>query len=232
MKNVQMDKSDQLTLFGSNFASNDFYSRDKYVISKSNDKIVSLLSDFALWGENKFVILNGSQFSGKSHLINFFSERHSGISMNHFSYDDALSDGSRFDKAISVGIDDIEDFDEIVLFHILNYLKLKKKNVFMTTKKDISSFVLNDLKSRLHSAIFLEMEKPDGVLFEGVFVKILSDYDIKLDQKIMNYVILHSKFSFDVINYLVESIRDIIFNRKEKILLSRIKEVVKTANLL
>ena len=62
-----MDKLNQLALFGSNFVGDDFYSRDKYVVSQSNNQIVSFLSSLHLWSENKFLILIGSKFSGKSH---------------------------------------------------------------------------------------------------------------------------------------------------------------------
>ena len=227
-----MDKLNQLALFGSNFVGDDFYSRDKYVVSQSNNQIVSFLSNLHLWSENKFLILIGSKFSGKSHLINFFSEYNSGLVMNHFSYDDVLSSDSGFNKVNCIGIDDIEDFDEIVLFHILNYLKLKKKNVLMTTKKDLNLFSMNDLRSRLVSYFSLEINEPDEVLFEGIFMKILSDYDIKLNKKIINYILFNSKFTFNSINYLIESIRDITFNKKEKILLSNIKKIVGDANLL
>jgi chromosomal replication initiation ATPase DnaA len=227
-----MDKLNQLALFGSNFVGDDFYSRDKYVVSQSNNQIVSFLSNLHLWSENKFLILIGSKFSGKSHLINFFSEYNSGLVMNHFSYDDVLSSDSGFNKVNCIGIDDIEDFDEIVLFHILNYLKLKKKNVLMTTKKDLNLFSMNDLRSRLLSYFSLEINEPDEVLFEGIFMKILSDYDIKLNKKIINYILFNSKFTFNSINYLIESIRDITFNKKEKILLSNIKKIVGDANLL
>ncbi len=227
-----MDKLNQLALFGSNFVGDDFYSRDKYVVSQSNNQIVSFLSSLHLWSENKFLILIGSKFSGKSHLINFFSEYHSGLVMNHFSYDDVLSSDSGFNKVNCIGIDDIEDFDEIVLFHILNYLKLKNKNVLMTTKKDLNLFSMNDLRSRLLSYVSLEINEPDEVLFEGIFMKILSDYDIKLNKKIINYILFNSKFNFNSINYLIESIRDITFNKKEKIQLSNIKKIVGDANLL
>ena len=91
---------------------------------------------------------------------------------------------------------------------------------------------MNDLRSRLLSYVSLEINEPDEVLFEGIFMKILSDYDIKLNKKIINYILFNSKFNFNSINYLIESIRDITFNKKEKIQLSNIKKIVGDANLL
>ena len=55
-----------------NFKDYDFY------VSKSNQKIFNLLSQWPNWSKN-FLNINGENFSGKTHLVNIFLKKFKGI---------------------------------------------------------------------------------------------------------------------------------------------------------
>ena len=61
--------------YDQNFKDQDFY------VSNSNEHSFSLLNSWPKWDKN-FINLIGEKFSGKSHLINIFLEKHRGIKIN------------------------------------------------------------------------------------------------------------------------------------------------------
>ena len=61
--------------YDQNFKDQDFY------VSNSNEHSFSLLNSWPKWDKN-FINIIGEKFSGKSHLINIFLEKHTGIKIN------------------------------------------------------------------------------------------------------------------------------------------------------
>ena len=68
------DLNQQLIKFNydQNFKDEDFY------VSKSNHHIFNFLNKWPKWEKN-FININGESFSGKTHLINIFLKKFSGI---------------------------------------------------------------------------------------------------------------------------------------------------------
>jgi chromosomal replication initiation ATPase DnaA len=220
-----MDNFGQLILFENNFLRDDIYKKHKYIISESNKKLALRLSSLSLWSDDKFLILNGEKHSGKTHSSYFFTESNNGIVINHITCED-IYDQDKICNADCVAIDNIEYFEDIILFHVINYLKTKKVSVLLTCTNSIDIFKLKDLKSRLNSMSQISIEKPDNFLTQAIFSKILSDYDIKLNEKVLEYILPRLEHSFSAINSLIDKLRDIIFLKKEKMSLTKIKEIL------
>ena len=58
-----------------NFKDEDFY------VSKSNEKVFLLLSNWPKWEKN-FLNISGERFSGKTHLVNIFLKKFKGVKLH------------------------------------------------------------------------------------------------------------------------------------------------------
>ncbi len=222
-----MKKSEfnQLSLFNESFQADELYSRDKYILCEGNQDFVEYLLDLNRWSDNRFTILYGEKYSGKSHLSFISAEANDGLIINRYSHEKIYDDFflRRYDYFV---IDEINNFDEDVAFHLFNHLQLHKKYALFVTNKSINDFRLKDLKSRLSSIPMLQIDFLDKNLAYGILIKIFSDYEIVIDGQIIEYIVNHLDVSFSNIRIIVEAIKDLLFTTKEKISLNKIKKMI------
>ena len=220
-----MNSFGQLILFGNNVLKDDVYSREKYIICNSNEQVVEVLSSFSQWKVGKFLILMGGRHSGRTHSCHFFAELHKGLVINHITCD-MIYDPEIISTISCVAIDDIEDFEELVLFHIINYLRTRKIFVLLTCRTLTENFQLRDLYSRMVAMPQILLNPPDAFLTQAIFRKMLSDYDINLEDKVTEYIKPRLQLDFVAINNLIDALRDTIFVQKQKMTLAKIKTIL------
>ena len=218
-------KCSQLSLFSENLQAEELYSKDKYIIMDENLEITHYLKDLSKWGNNKFTILYGEKFSGKSHLSYVSAQENNGVIINRYSFD-KLFDDVFLNKSDFFIIDEINNFDEILIFHAFNHLQLRKKYALFVTNKKIDAYILHDLKSRLSSIPILEINFLNKNLAYGIFIKIFSDYDIVLDIKMIEYILNHADISFANIKKIIYAIKDLYFEQKEKLSFVKLKKIL------
>jgi chromosomal replication initiation ATPase DnaA len=221
-------KYSQLSLFNENLQAEDLYSKDKYIVIDESQKIVDYLMNLKNWNNHRFAILYGEKFSGKSHLSYIAAQENNGIIVNRYSFD-KLYDDEFLRKSDFFIIDEINNFDESVIFHAFNHLLFRKKYALFVTNKKISEFSLPDLKSRLSSIPILEINFLNKNLAYGILIKIFSDYDIVLDIKIVEYIVNNIDLSFKNIEKSIVSIKDLYFTKKEKLTLNKLKKVLSSS---
>ena len=88
------------------------------------------------------------------------------------------------------------------------------------------SFKLEDLRSRSKNFILQNIDKPDDELIFALIVKNLSDRQISLDKKLINYVVKRIDRSYGKIFDLIYKIDEISLKKKKSIDLKIIKEVL------
>ena len=125
--------------YDQNFKDQDFY------VSNSNEHSFSLLNSWPKWDKN-FINLIGEKFSGKSHLINIFLEKHRGIKINAEDINnDFLQQIKIYENII---VEDLtEKINENLLFTLINIIDQDNKYLIVTSKIPIVdfNFKLNDL---------------------------------------------------------------------------------------
>ena len=84
-----------------------------------------------------------------------------------------------------------ESFDEKLLYSLFNLVEQDNKYLLISSKKPIDTmkFTLPDLLSRLKNCIIANIEPPDDELIYAIILKSFSDRQIKLDNKIIDYII-------------------------------------------
>ena len=203
-----------------NFRDQDFY------VSKSNEFSFKLLDSWPNWEKN-FVNLIGENFSGKTHLINIFLKKFKGVKIN------ASKINNEFLKNIkiyeNIVIENLNnEINETLFFTLLNIIDQDNKYLIVTTTKPIVNmlFELDDLNSRSKNFILSEIEKPEDDLMFALILKNLSDRQISIDKKLIDFIIKRIDRSYGKISDFIYKIDEISLKRKKPIDFKVIKEIL------
>ena len=203
-----------------NFTDQDFY------VSKSNQYSFKLLNSWPKWEKN-FVNLIGEKFSGKTHLINIFLKKFNGIKIEASAINnESLTEIKIYENII------IENFnnkiDENLFFTLLNIIEQDNKFLIITSVKPIVDFLfrLNDLNSRSKHFLLSAIEKPEDDLMFALILKNLSDRQISIDKKLIDFIIKRIDRSYGKIFDFIYKIDKISLKRKKPIDFKIIKEAL------
>ena len=203
-----------------NFKDQDFY------VSKSNKYSFKLLNNWPRWEKN-FVNLIGEKFSGKTHLINIFLKKFNGIKIeaNNIS-NQFLNEIKIYENIVIENLD--EKLDENLFFTLLNIIDQDNKYLIVTTKKPIVEFLykLDDLNSRSKNFLLSTIEKPEDDLMFALILKNLSDRQISIDKKLIDFIIKRIDRSYGKIFDFIYKLDEISLKRKKPIDFKIIKEVL------
>ena len=203
-----------------NFKDQDFY------VSKSNEYPFKLLNSWPKWEKN-FLNLIGEKFSGKTHLVNIFLKKFKGIKINASEINNqVLKDIKIYENIIIENLDD--NIDENLFFTLLNIIDQDNKFLIVTSLKSIVeiSFKLNDLNSRSKNFLLSYIERPDDELMFALILKNLSDRQISIDKKLIDYIIKRIDRSYSKIFDFIYKIDEISLKRKKSIDFKIIKEAL------
>ncbi|MDC3205937.1 DnaA/Hda family protein [Candidatus Pelagibacter sp.] len=206
--------------FEQNFNDHDFY------VSKSNEYSFKLLNNWPKWEKN-FVNLIGENFSGKSHLINIFLQNFKGIKISADKItNDFLKEIKIYENII---LEDLpESIDENLLFTLINTIEQDNKYLIVTSTKPIVNykFSLGDLNSRAKNFLLSEIDKPEDDLMYALILKNLSDRQISIDKKLIDFIIKRVTRSYGKISDFIYKIDEISLKRKKPIDFKIIKEAL------
>ena len=203
-----------------NFKDQDFY------VSNSNQHSFTLLNSWPKWEKN-FVNLIGEKFSGKTHLINIFLEKYKGIKIDAKNItNDFIKNIKIHENIVLENID--EKIDENLLFTLINIVDQDNKYLIITSIIPIVDFKfeLNDLKSRSINFILSQIEKPGDDLLYALILKNLSDRQIFIDKKLIEFIIKRIDRSYGNISDFIYKIDEISLKSRKPIDFKIIKEAL------
>ena len=206
--------------YDQNFKKDDFY------ISKSNKHIVKLIHDWPKWEKN-FLNINGDRYSGKSHLISIFLKKYKGIKFEANSFINENLEEIKIHQ--NIVLENLtKNIDEKLIYSLLNIIDQDNKYLIITTTEPITEirFNLKDLKSRTKNFLLQNIKRPDDELIFALILKNLSDRQISLEKKLINYIIRRIDRSYGKIFDLIYKIDQMSLKKKKSINLKIIKEVL------
>ena len=218
-----MSELNQLLLdfnYKTNFNEHDFY------LSKSNSNPFNLINRWPDW-DKKILNISGEKFSGKSHLANIFKLKTKAFLVKGNKIDNSIFQSIKLHESII--IDDIEECNqEEILYSIFNLIDQDSKYLLINSLKPINEikYRLPDLTSRSKNCLYAVIENPDDELLFAIILKNFSDRQIKIEKKIINFIISRIDRSYRKIDEFIYKIDELSLKKKKPINLKTIKEIL------
>jgi len=187
-----------------NFSEENFFLEDDFCISKSNEEVYNFLNTWPNWSEN-IVNIYGPEKSGKTFLLSVFAQKNSFVKISKKEISKSNIDYILKQKKII--IEDISnEIDNELLFLIYNHFKSNDNFLVFSSLYDTAnlSFSLNDLNSRLNSVFNIEIHNPSDNLLYSILSKGISDRQITLEPKIIDYILGKIERTYLAVNTFVK----------------------------
>ncbi|MDB0046208.1 DnaA/Hda family protein [Candidatus Pelagibacter sp.] len=194
-----------------NFRDDDFY------VGKSNFYPFELINKWPKWEKN-FLNISGEKFSGKTHLTNIFLKKFNGISVeSSLLNDENLKAIKSYQNVVLENLN--LDINEKLIYTLFNIIDQDNKFLIITSSVPIAeiNFKLEDLKSRTKNCLLAKIENPDDELMFALILKILSDRQITLDKKLIDFIIKRVERSYGKIFEFIYKIDKISLKKKKSI---------------
>ena len=199
------------------FPDKSFYYEEDFCIGENNYEAYKLIKEWPNWSF-KGINIYGPKKSGKSYLTKIFSDK-----TNSKIFDGRNVNKDHLDLILNqkvLIIDNVELFNDEVFFQtILNDFISKNKFIYLTSNKLAGSisFKLKDLISRLNSLVAVAITNPSDDLFYQILTKMLSDKQINITAKEINFILKNIERSYDAASKFVKSLDELSLLYKKKI---------------
>jgi len=209
-----------------NFNYKQNFNYDDFYVSKSNYYAFEILEKWPKWEKN---ILNiyGEKFCGKSHLANIFCKKNNSKKIEEKQLnDDILKELKLFEIIV---LDNFENItEERILYALFNLIDSDNKYLLINSLAPINEieFKLNDLKSRSKNCLFAKIDSPDDDLMFAIILKNLSDRQITIDKKLIDFIIKRIDRSYGKIAEFIYKIDELSLKKKKPIDFKIIKEIL------
>ena len=209
------------------FKFNQDYLDQDYYLSSSNQDAHNLINCWPRWIK-KTINLYGEKFSGKSHLAPIFERKTTCIRVFSEKFSDKTIQNFKTKQALI--IEDLdENFTENLLYTVLNILEQENKYLLITSLEPLNKlkFKLPDLISRIRNCLTIGIKNPDDNLIYALLVKYLSDRQINIDKKLVEYIIKRVDRSYEKIFLFIHKVDELSLKKGRPVDLATIKEALK-----
>ena len=210
-----------------NFDKNKNFNYEDYFVSKSNYFAFEILQKWPKWEKN---ILNiyGESFSGKTHLSKIFLNKNNGLMIYEKDINDEIFKKLKLYE--NIVLDGFKyKTNEKLLYSIFNLIDSENKFLIINSINPINEmdFQLKDLVSRSKNCLFAKIENPDDELMNAIILKNFSDRQIKIDNKLIDYIAKRIDRSYSKISQFIYKIDELSLKKKKPIDFKIIKEILK-----
>ena len=218
-----MSELNQLLL---DFDHNIEFNEHDYYVSRSNYLAFNLIKNWPKW-ERKILNISGDTFSGKTHLAKIFQYKSNALYLGHSDINEDVFKKIKLNE--SIVIDDFEKIkNENLLYSLFNLIYQDNKYLLILSNRTISkmNYSLDDLNSRAKNCIFAQIENPDDDLIFAIIVKSFSDRQIKLEKKLLEFIIKRIERSYGKIYEFIYKVDELSLKKKKPINLKTIREIL------
>ena len=194
-----------------NFKDDDFY------VGESNFFAFELINKWPKWEKN-LLNVSGEKYSGKSHLINIFLKKFNGIKIDANLFDNkSLKEIKPYQNVVLENLN--LNINEKLIYSLFNLIDQDNKFLIITSILPIAemNFQLEDLCSRTKNCLLAKIENPDDELMFALILKNLSDRQIILDKKLIDFIIKRVERSYGKIFEFIYKIDKISLKKKKSI---------------
>ena len=210
-----------------NFDLKQNYKDEDFYVSESNFYAFNLLNKWPKWEKN---ILNicGEKFSGKTHLTNIFLKKFKGIKIEAKNFKNENLKELKIHE--NIVLDNLEhNVDERLIYSLFNIIDQDNKFLIVNSLIPISeiNFKLEDLRSRMKNSLIANINKPDDELMFALILKNLSDRQITINKKLIDFIVKRIDRSYGKIFQFIYKIDEISLKKQKSIDFTIIKDALK-----
>ena len=209
-----------------NFNYKQNFNYDDFYVSKSNFYAFEILEKWPKWEKN-ILNVHGEKFSGKSHLANIFCKKKNSKKIDEKQLNDEILKELKLFEIIV--LDNFENItEERVIYALFNLIDNDNKYLLINSLSPINEikFKLNDLNSRSKNCLFAKIDSPDDDLMFAIILKNLSDRQITIDKKLIDFIIKRIDRSYGKIAEFIYKIDELSLKKKKPIDFKIIKEIL------
>jgi chromosomal replication initiation ATPase DnaA len=194
----------------------DRYNIDNFIVADCNEQAFDLVCHPEKW-PSKLLIIQGPDFSGKTHLAYIFQKLHNAKLIDKADELEQVEDETIAIDSIDRLIIKMPSMTEN-LFHLVNSAMLGGKRVLLTLREAPSTWAkLPDLLSRLQASQQVALEQPDTEMIKQAYKKLFIDRGLIVDIKVLDYLAVRSQRSFSEIQGNVAKLDNLSLETGRKI---------------
>jgi len=202
------------------------FNEHDYYVSKSNYFAFNIVDKWPKW-EKRILNICGEKFSGKTHLANIFHLKSNALKIKGNKINDEILNKIKLFESIIIDEFD-NNCDEKLLYSIFNLIDQDSKYLLINSLEPINElkFKLPDMTSRSKNCLVAKIESPDDDLIFAIILKNFSDRQIKIEKKIIEFIINRIDRSYSKIYEFIYKIDELSLKKKKPINLKTIKEIL------
>ena len=213
----------------------DIYDVKNFIVHDGNRSVFEFITSSFLFNNNIY-LLTGAKNSGKTYICNIWHKLQKAIFLDKNIFQKSKNDFIDFlkneiknnQKYILEDIDDIKINEEYFLF-LMNTIIEKNAIVLIRSKKCIDefNFEIPDLESRFKNTYNFILQDLDNNSKEQILLKLLTDKQINIDYKILNYVSQKTSNNYNAIIDFVNNLeKEIEQNNIKKLNIAIINKIL------
>ena len=203
-----------------------YYEQD-YFVSSNNFSAFKLIEEWPSW-PGKWLNIFGDSGSGKTHLAKILEKK-----INKTKLIDAKDVNNEIIQELEnvecLIIDSFENnIDEKLLYSILNQSRQLENYILITSNLSIkeTKFNLKDLQSRMNSFLYFGIELPTDDLLKIIISKTLSEKQIRINPKILDYILNNVERSYNKMFKFLKDLDELSLSTGKSININLIKKVL------
>jgi chromosomal replication initiation ATPase DnaA len=176
---------------------------DDFLVGEGNELAYARVLAWPHWPDPVSLII-GPVASGKSHLGRIFADHSGAVVVTPDTIAEVAGHGGQGPLLI-------EDADRLAyaehdLFHLLNQAMRGERTILLTARDDVGQWpiVTDDVRSRLRRAPVFRLEQSRDIELSHMFVKLFGDRQIRVDPKVIGYVVPRMERSAEEAAILVD----------------------------
>jgi len=206
--------------FKTNYFEEDFY------VSENNFEAYKLIESWPQWS-SRFINIFGPSGCGKTHLANIFNHKINSFLIKASDLNNDVLSSIKIKECLIV--DEYKNnIEEKLFYSVLSQSYLSNQYVIVNSLEAIQSFEikLKDLKSRFGSFINISIDLPTDELIKVIISKSFSDKQVKIENKLLEYIIKNIDRSYEAIFDLIDKLDDFSLSSGKSININLIKKAL------
>jgi chromosomal replication initiation ATPase DnaA len=179
------------------------HAEDDFLVGAGNALAHARVLAWPHWPDGVTLLIGGPA-AGKSHLARIFAERSGARVVTPV---DIAAIAAAADRGPLL-IEDVDrlGYSEPDLFHLLNQAMRGERTLLLTARDEVADWPLrtDDVRSRIRRAPVFRIEITDDIELSQMFVKLFGDRQIRVDPKVISYLVPRMERSAEEATALVD----------------------------